>query len=264
MRGLTTLLGMIIGVASAAYVIFATGVDVGVFFDANGFIMVTGETVAAIFLSFSMQQINRIIKITTQIFLRTEDPMKFSATTLMQYCKSVKEGGISNAKTDGVHPFVFDCITLLKDNYKNEDARSILVKRIISLSEQEGYDINLLKSMAKYPPAFGMLGTVIGLIALMAKIGEGLSPDQVGLYMAIALTTTMYGVAFANLIFKPLADNLQMRSIRNTKKRQMVLDAVLLTWSNVSLIVVQDTVNSYLSPSDRIDIFGGGDNRAAA
>ena len=263
MRSFTTILGMIIGIGSCLFVIASTKINPAVFLDLRGLSIVVLGTLAAILLSYSITQIKRIMWICSQVFLRNEHSFHNSAKDLIQFCKAVSESGVANADPSKVHPFIRDCLILVKDGYSNTAMQHILSQRISSYSEQEGYDIMLLRSMAKYPPAFGMLGTVIGLIALMAEIGGGLEVDQVGLYMAIALTTTMYGVAIANLIFKPLADNLEMRSFRNTKVRQMIMEAALLLNSKSSLVVIQDTVNSFLSPSEAVNIFSGGDQDAA-
>lgn len=262
MRGVTTVIGMLIGLVTFAYVILSTKINPSLFLDIPGLTLVVFGTVAAIFLSYSFSQVRRIMLICTQIFLKNEKSFQESATDILEYCKVVKANGFDGADPSKVHPFLNDCLLLLKDGYSSDDMRRILQRRIGSYHERENYDTNLLRSMAKYPPAFGMLGTVIGLIALMANIGSGLETDRVGQYMAIALTTTLYGVAFANLIFKPMADNLEMRSYRSTKVRMMILDACILLNQKASLVVIQDTINAYLSASETVDVFGGQKNAA--
>ncbi len=262
MRGLSTTLGLIIGLGSCLFVILSTKINPALFLDIPGLSLVVFGTIAAILLSYSLSQIKRIIWICSQVFLKNEVSFHSSALALVEYCKQVKEVGFEEADTSKIHPFINDCLVLLKDGYDSQSVRKILEQRIFSYHEQEGYDTSLLRSMAKYPPAFGMLGTVIGLIALMANIGSGLEMDSVGQYMAIALTTTMYGVAFANLVFKPLADNLEMRSYRSTKVRQMILEACILLNEKSSLVVIQDTTNAFLSASETVNIFGEG-SRAA-
>jgi chemotaxis protein MotA len=108
--------------------------------------------------------------------------------------------------------------------------------------------------MAKYPPAFGMIGTVVGLIALMASIGGNIDMSSIGTYMAVALTTTLYGLALSNFIFKPIADNMEMGSSRSLRARQMILESMILVKHRASLLVIQDTLNSFLPITENIDI----------
>ena len=112
--------------------------------------------------------------------------------------------------------------------------------------------------MAGFSPAFGMLGTLVGLVYLLYSMSD---ISKIGPLMAVALVTTFYGVLFANLLFTPFAEKLSRRTDERVHLSRMIADGVLLLHSRQHPLIVGDTLGSHLPPADRIDpmtIIGGG------
>ena len=205
-------------------------------------------------LSFPISEIRKIIDVVRLIFFKDESSLKQTAENLLDYSESYYKNGIDNADTSKVHPFITDCISTIKEGYSEKDMDAILQQRIESYYDSEMNNAELLNAMSKYPPAFGMVGTVVGLIALMASLGSGNDMSFIGQGMAVALTTTLYGLSISNFIFKPLSDNFQMRAGRNLKTREMIHCVVKVIQEKGSLLVIQDSVNAYLSVADQVNI----------
>lgn len=263
MRTVSTVLGAIFALLSLIYVIKETNVPITLFIDKSGLVLVVIGTFSAMMLSFSILEIKRVFYIVTQIFFKNEKNMSEVALDILKYCEESRASGFNLEKGKSVHPFISDCVVMINDGYSSDEIRSMLEKRIQTYANKEQNDIGIIKSLVKYPPAFGMLGTVIGLIAMMAGMNTEGGMKDVGINMAVALTTTLYGLLIANFMFKPIADNLAGRSERNFTLRNMVMECMLMAKEKKSVIIIQDVANSFLTAHDAISIFEDGNKNAA-
>lgn len=258
MRTLSAILGTLLAGFIVALTFLSSGVEMKVFINLIGLAIVVGGTVSSILLSYSMTDILRVLSIISRIFLRKDKSLKALGTSLMKFADECSSNGVP-AKTDAkIHPFLNDCLVLINDGYPDDEMRAMLEQRIMSTYDLEKHEMNLVRSMSKYPPAFGMIGTVVGLIALMANMGGSeVNMSEIGAYMAIALTTTLYGLMIANFIFKPISDNLEIGGKENLKIRQLVMETAILIKNQASLVVIQDTINSLVPPRESVTYIGG-------
>lgn len=258
MRKLSALIGVFLSIGIAAFSLLNSGVDLKYFYDILGIIMVVGGTAAAVFMTYSLNDVIRIASICGRVFFRDDKSYNKLGMELMKFAEQCTNTGIPEQAKGVVHPFLNDALNLINDGYSENEMRDMLEQRINSMYESEKYDMNVVRSVAKYPPAFGMVGTVVGLIALMATIGgEEVDMSKIGGYMAIALTTTLYGLMIANFFFKPISDNLELGSKINLKTRQLVMETVLLIKGRASLLTIQDTINSLIPPRETVVYIGG-------
>ena len=111
---------------------------------------------------------------------------------------------------------------------------------------------NIIKNMASICPAFGMLGTLVGLIIMLDSMGADVS--KIGPGMALAMLTTLYGVIFSQLIFKPAAEKLQQISAIFKFRNTLMMEGFLSLSVRENPLKVQDRLNSFLSPDLRFDM----------
>jgi chemotaxis protein MotA len=265
MRKISAIIGAFMALGIAAMTFLTSGVDVKFFINLLGLAIVIGGSMSAIFLSYSLTDIMRVASIVGGVFLRTDKSFNKIGTELMQFSEKCSNSGVPTNNGGAVHPFLNDCLVMINDGYENDVMREMLEQRIMSTYDMEKYEMNIIRSMSKYPPAFGMIGTVVGLIALMASMGgESADMAQIGAYMAVALTTTLYGLMIANFMFKPISDNLEIGSKDNLKMRQLILETALLIKDGASLLVIQDTINSLIPPREAVNFIGGGSGAKSA
>lgn len=127
--------------------------------------------------------------------------------------------------------------------------------------------INMLSAWfrrgAKYPPAFGLAGTVLGLIHLMRGISAGIDPKETGIRMAVALVATFYGLLLANLLLNPIGEWLHEEVKRDELKAEASLKTILLIREGASVIEAQEVLNSFLSSHEKLkpnyDLFLAGE-----
>lgn len=257
MRKLSAIIGSLLILGIGAMTFIGPGIDLKHFIDYLGLTLVIGGSIAAIFMSYSLTDVIRLATISSRIFFREEKRLNVYATELLEFAEQCASNGIpTEIKKGKMHPFMNDCLALINDGYSDEEMRNILEQRIMSMYDFEKHEITMIRNMTKYPPAFGMIGTVVGLIALMASIGGEVKMDEIGGYMAVALTTTLYGLMVANFVFKPIGDNLDIGAKINMKIRQLTMEAALLIRSRSSLLVIQDVINSLLPPRETISYIG--------
>ena len=147
--------------------------------------------------------------------------------------------------------FLADGIQMMADGYSMREIDEILKERVNFKAERERKEADILTTMSKYAPAFGMIGTLIGLIVLLSNMTLE-SMDNIGSGMAVALITTFYGIILANLIFKPIAVKLYTRTEEEVLLMEMIIDSIKMINEGWHPAKVQDYMNSFIKPSKRV------------
>jgi chemotaxis protein MotA len=107
--------------------------------------------------------------------------------------------------------------------------------------------------MGKYPPAMGLMGAVMGMIALLASLGKPGAEKGIGVAMSVALVATLYGIAMANLFVIPVGENLAVGAKQIKTKNLIIIEGVRLIAQRTNPIVLAEELNSFLLPGERID-----------
>jgi chemotaxis protein MotA len=124
-------------------------------------------------------------------------------------------------------------------------------------------DINIMRTMAIFAPAFGMMGTLFGLIHMLHGIGSsGIS--EIGTAMAFAMITTLYGIVAANLILKPLAMKLERRQQQEFAANHMLGEVLLMVQERRHPTLILDAINFFWTQPADILFSGNGSSLATA
>jgi chemotaxis protein MotA len=149
---------------------------------------------------------------------------------------------------------------MIVDGLPEEDIREIMETRVENREIREDAEANVFKTMGTLSPAFGMVGTLVGLVAMLFAMGaapaegaDDVDPAQkLGQAMGIALITTFYGALFANLLFNPIAAKLRSRIEKQSVTQNMIIEGVVMLKNRKHPILVREFLNSYLAPRDRV------------
>ena len=106
-----------------------------------------------------------------------------------------------------------------------------------------------MKTLGTFSPAFGMVGTLIGLVFMLFNMGG--DPGAMGPAMAVALLTTFYGSVLANLIFNPFSEKLDLRNKENADAHKLMIEGLLLIWQKRHPLDVKDMLTSHITPDER-------------
>ncbi len=247
-----------------------------IFFSFSSFLMVVGGTLAATFLGqearyvllacggimsmFSVQRVGRSI-------LNQEVGRIIRWGYLAQQRGVVAlDGELKKVEND---PFLSFGLELVLSGYKGGEVRANLDNVADRTFEREMVPANICRNMASTAPAFGMIGTLVGLIIMLDDMGS--DPTQLGRGLAVALNTTLYGVIMARFILLPAANKMTQRQEINRFRHDLLTEGLALLSDRKNPRFIQDRMNSYLDPTIRFDIdrqlrerAGEGENAPAA
>lgn len=219
----------------------------------TGLIIVLGGTIAAGIITFGLPDMLGILKNALRVFSRSKSSVDKTIQEVLQVTarmdRNPKLYGLSEEFKD-CHPFLQDGLRLIENGLTSEEIQMIMETDMEKRKEQHLHQVEVLKTLAKYPPAFGMIGTVIGLVGLMSNLSKD-SSDMVGPAMAIALLTTLYGLLIANYFFIPMSDNLLHRLADDMSGRDVILRGVLMMKDKIDPLVIKENLMVHAPPSKR-------------
>jgi chemotaxis protein MotA len=161
-------------------------------------------------------------------------------------------------EVSGVHGLAkeifIDGAELISLGFNEDKIESILKERVYQGGYRARRLANAVKSLAKYPPAFGLMGTILGLVNLMRSLSAGLTAQQTGLEMAVALVATFYGLILANLILNPAGEMILRKATEEEEAGELALQAVLLSAERISVLEAQEMLNSFVAKKDRVNV----------
>lgn len=250
----SSILGLILAVGVLVGTIIMSTSNSKMFLDLHAFMIVIGGTLAASLLSFSTSKLITMTKVFFKKVLGKNEDITIALNELVDLAKGYREN--DNYLRDKAPtlrtPFLRDALEIMVDGGIDPDELDkILVKRAVNQNHRYEEDADMFKTLSKFPPAFGLLGAVIGMITLMQGLGGADAFQKVGPAMAVALVATMYGIAVANFIFLPLGENLARVNRMDHIVRMMVVDGVKLIRAKKHPLVVEETLKCYLLPSER-------------
>ena len=227
------------------------------FVSLSSFLIVAGGSFAATLLSFSMKEVFGLSKSILAVFKKREFKLPKLVDEIVDLAplarRSMQE--LEKSLSDVTDYFLRDGIQMVVEGYNPNDIRDILETRIANRNSREQAEANVLTTMGKYSPAFGMIGTLIGLVVMlfgMANISSGGEDPMavLGGGMGTALITTFYGTILANLIFNPMAEKFESRIEKRVSQQTMLIDGIILLHDRKHPLIVREKLNSYLRPTD--------------
>lgn len=220
------------------------------YWDYVAFFVVIFGTSSVLFISAPAVSWKFILKLVLHKFVIPSSGLKKSAENCMTAFISkdvAKEETIENS-------LLRDGLEMLALNFEKDKIQQILAQRFEIHSKKMSLVSHWLKRNAKYPPAFGLAGTVLGLIHLMRGISAGIDTKETGLRMAVALVATFYGLLIANLILNPIGEWLGEEIKKEEIKAEMAIDTLTAIAENINTVEFQEMINSYLEPHERLDL----------
>ncbi|MBT4762006.1 MAG: hypothetical protein HOO06_09940 [Bdellovibrionaceae bacterium] len=232
--------------------IFENAASPELFLDTSSIIIVVGGTMATFFIIFPLKKISDLFDFffLKVIFKSRRTDIKVAKNILSLFFDKDVQQELSRDKKK-YHPFLVESIYLVKkNNFSANELNSILSERIQLVKKAYSEDSNMLTILAKFPPAFGLLGSVTGIISMMTGLGEG-GAEKIGPAMAVTLVTTFWGIAIANLILLPLADHAHKAVQEETHTRNMIKAAMLSIHLKNNSSFLLETLLSFIPIRER-------------
>lgn len=254
---LSSLLGILLSFGVLIGAMLTSAKDSKVFLDPHAFLIVIGGTFAASLLSFSGKKMWSLAQIFIKRVLGKNNEISIVIHEVVDLAKGYRESDayLTEKEKTLKTPFLREAINLfIEGGIEPNEMDRILVKRSIAIHHRYEEDAENFKALSKFPPAFGLLGAVIGMVSLMQNMGGADAMQTVGPAMAIALVATLYGIAVANFFFLPLGENLTRLNKEDQLVRSIVIDGIKLIREKKHPLIVEESIKSYLLPSERAQI----------
>lgn len=245
----STILGIIIGLAVVGFVVMVTAIDPLAFLNLPGLIIVLGGTLAATMVSYPGREFFRVFKLMGLVLYDNQPNPEEQVNEIEMLARRWFRDdirGIENDLENINNTFLKTGVQLVIDKTPLQDTIDLLHWRITRLRAQEQAEAQMFMSMASFAPAFGMLGTLIGLINMLS-IMDNRNFSEIGFNLAIALVTTFYGLIMANLIFKPIATKLERRTEKRVMLMTMVMEGITLMSQRRTPSFIRATLESFIA-----------------
>lgn len=261
---LPSLLGVIFGLGLLLVATFMATDNPLIYLNLEAVFIVLGGSIAAAFMSYHYPYVLTGFKAIAWMFKKpktTREGLNTEVFRLIKWGYLVQAKGLpaleNEIKTVKANdPIVKYCLELIAGAHRPEELRQMMTNAVESEFERKTIPVQVLKSMASNCPAFGMIGTLVGLIAVMEGMGTGADGlmQTVGQGMAIALTTTLYGVMFARMVFLPAANKLMQYEEEERFRNLMVVEGLIMLAERKSPRFMQDKLNSFMEPARQFNI----------
>lgn len=245
----STLIGMLGALALLGSVLFFSASDPWLYVNLPGLGIVLFGTLAATFISYPLSEVLRIFRLLAIVMRNEKLYSNDDIEELVRISRLWMSGNLVAVERELErvrNPFLRTGVQLMIDMTPEQDILDFLNWRITRLRAREHAEAQLFRVMASFAPAFGMIGTLVGLINMMQFLGDG-QLASIGQQLAVALITTFYGILLANLIFKPVAVKLERRTEQRLILMHMVTQGISMMFSKSSPALMRETLRTFVA-----------------
>ncbi len=249
-----TIIGLLIALGTTFGAMTMAGIDpMTIFFaDPGSIILVFGGAVGATLASNTMEDAVGAGKVMVKAVAAPKQPDKEETIQqLLGFAETARKEGLlalESAAKEIDDPFLRKGIEMSVDGTDPEIVREVLETEIEATQARHGAGAGFFTTAAGFSPAFGVAGTVIGLIDMLNNLSD---PSALGPALAVAFATTLWGVFLANYIFQPIAQKLRRVSELEIAYKELVLEDILSIQAGSSPRAVSDRLVAYLTATQQ-------------
>ena len=250
---LATIVGILVGLAFIIMGIMQDG-EISTFFSFASILIVLGGTFAATFVAYPLIVVVDSIKVVRKAFSVHSNEAGFIISKIIVLANTARKEGLlalEEASEEIDDPFLQKGVMLVVDGTDPELVRNLLETELSFVEERHKEGQGIFEVMGTFAPAFGMIGTLIGLINMLRRLDD---PSTIGPSMAVALITTFYGSLLANLIFLPIANKLKFRSREEILLKEIMLEGLLSIQAGENPRIIEEKLKAFLPPKIRKEI----------
>lgn len=247
-RDVLTPIGITLGFIMIGMAIVSNSGRSGIasFFDIASIFIVIGGLVASLLINFKMEQIKLAKNVIKESFYKSDHRLPELISLFIFLSERARREGILALENDldDVDEFTRKGILLAVDGIEPEVINDIMNAEITAMEERHYKGRVIIEKSGEYAPAWGMIGTLIGLVLMLGSLQE---PSTLGPNMAVALITTLYGTVLANLVFIPMASKLENKTEEEVFLKQIIIEGVIGVQSGQNPRILEKKLNAFLS-----------------
>ena len=230
---------------------FVINRNIGLYFNLSGLLIVVGGTFGATLVSFRMERICNVYKVLSSSYrTRVKQPEEIVEILVDLSVKSKFRGILSLQEDEKETSIMFlrRALGLLVDGYSEQQTRNLLNSEMYFFRLRREESELVVRTMAEMSPAFGMVGSVVGLMSMLAGVGD---TSIILATVPIALTSTLYGIIFGYFLFIPFAANIRERTDQELLLQKIIMEGVIAIESELHPRVLEIKLKSFLTPAAR-------------
>ncbi len=243
---ISSLIGMVSGIGFVLGTILM-GSSIMLFVNIPSVLIVVGGTIAAAMIAYPLGDFLSVFKSSMKVFLfKIEKPEDIIAN-LAELSNKARKGGLLSIESDiqtTEDPYLSSALQMTVDGVKTADIADIMQKKMSLTKKKLTLGADILSSMGAFAPAFGMIGTLIGLVQMLANLDD---PSTIGPKMAVAMITTFYGSVMANLFFIPMAEKLNGRAEEEITNMNIIFEGIVSIREGEHPKLMEDKLNVYVT-----------------
>ena len=226
------------------------------FADLPAIFLVIGGTIGAAAVTIQINRVGTLLKV---FFIRILKGQRTEYTKVIKDLMIIAEayrGGesIPNLIERTKDHFLKEGLQMFEDNIlKGDELFNVLEDRVANMHAHYSEEAARFKNLSKYPPAYGLMGTVLGMVALLSNLGGADAMKLIGPAMGMCLMATFFGIVLANVFILPIGDSLAENAKEINLKNRIVIEGLILISAKTNPIIVAEKLNSFLLPSDRLN-----------
>ncbi|MFC3094778.1 flagellar motor protein PomA [Alteromonas sediminis] len=245
---LATLIG-ILGAIGFVVMAMVQGGDIGMFINGPSVLIVFGGTIFVCLAQYTLGQFFGAGKVAAKAFMFKIEAPDVLIEKVVEMADAARKGGfLALEEAEIENPFMQKGVDMLVDGHDVDVVRETLSKDIKMTTERHEFGASIFKAMGDVAPAMGMIGTLIGLVAMLSNMDD---PKAIGPAMAVALLTTLYGAFLANVVCLPIAVKLGNRATEEELNQKLVLDGIIGIADGQNPRVIEGILKNYLAASKR-------------
>ncbi len=248
---IATLVGILTAFGMMAYAVIAAGASFGAFYDLPSALVVVGGALGALMMSFPLKTFLGTGGVIKVAFFNKQHNIANLIETIVDLAETARRDGLLALETkleDVDHPFIVLGIQMAVDGSQPEVIEDVMRTEMEAVSKRHTNGKSVLDQFGRMAPAFGMIGTLMGLIIMLGNMSD---PSSIGPAMAVALITTMYGAIVANAFAIPLADKLMFINKQEAQAMEIIIRGIMSIQAGDNPRVIEQRLNTYLPPKLR-------------
>ena len=244
----TSVLGIMLGITVCITIVAMSGNPWG-FFSFSSMVIVVGGTAAATLIKFPGRQIHAAWRAATSLLGKNalESPQQLLQLAQRLSAVARQHGVLALEAQKVANPFFRKGVQMCSDQAPLEKIRRVLLEEMELAAERDEQGQKVFRGIADSAPAFGIIGTVVGLVDLLSHMDD---PFRLGPAMALALLTTLYGALIAHLVASPIADRLEAMSLYERMNKMLIIESVSAIHEGQHPRMMQEMLASYASQTE--------------
>lgn len=231
-------------------ILISNGATLTSFVDIPSVFIVVGGLIASTVVSYPGKVLKSLAAVYKKAFTKQNIDLQADIEMIINIANIARREGLlalEDAISDIDNSFLKKGVMLVVDGVDPELIKNVMEAEIYFIQDRHATGQAIIDSMAQYAPAYGMIGTLIGLINMLRNLED---TSSLGPAMAVALVTTFYGIVLANLLFTPISKKLKTMTAAETKEKELLLEGLLSIQDGENPRIIRDKLNAFIARSE--------------